>query len=124
MSFSRREAIQIIDKLTELTQHNALQWREEDPTRRMNDTTNRVDKVYVSNYMGRKIRVYEKYYKSYFEDDVNVFDWAEDVVIELIDNQGSTLSRFPSTSNQHELLNAIRFQNPQLKNFFTDIFGN
>jgi len=124
MSFSRREAIQIIDKLTELTQHNALQWREESPQRRMNDTTNRVDKVYVSTYMGRNIRVYEKFYKSYFEDDVNVFDWDEDVIIELIDNEGLVLSRFPSTSNKTELLNAIRYQNPQIRNFFTDIFGN
>ncbi|MDD9319160.1 hypothetical protein M0O54_03330 [Acinetobacter lactucae] len=123
MSLSRREAIQIVDKLTELTQHNTLQWKEESPTRRMNDTTNRVDKVYLSHYMGRNIRVYEKYYKAYFEDDVNVFEWAEDVVIELIDNDGLILSRFPSTSNQLELLNAIKFQNPQIRNFYTDIFG-
>ncbi|ENM3890279.1 hypothetical protein Q9F25_003499 [Vibrio cholerae] len=121
MTFSRRETIQIIDKLIELTQHGSINWAEERPESYMVGPDSKVDFVYITEYLGRIIRTYRRDYK-YYLDDVQ-YTWSYEIVIEFIDNSGNRLGRFPSTPNHSELLQAIQYQNPQIRNFFNDMFS-
>ncbi|MCY1166536.1 hypothetical protein D9M71_36780 [compost metagenome] len=117
MSYSRRESIQIIEKLTALTQHGKLNWQEVQPDRRMNDSISEVDIVYLTTYEGHDIRVYLRNYKSFFEDE-HTYNWEESVEVELLNSTGRVIFKFPSISNKYELLNAIEVQDTQVKSFF------
>ncbi|WP_045459882.1 hypothetical protein [Vibrio hyugaensis] len=121
MAFSKREAIQIIDKLVELTQHGRIEWVEEQPPAYLIASDSKVDLVYVTTYLNRHIRTYKRDFK-YWIDDVQ-FTWDKEVVIEFVDENGRRMGRFPHTPNTPELLRAIQYQNPQLQTFFNDMFG-
>ena len=119
--FGRREAIEIIDKFVELTQHGKIQWAESIPRSYMISQDSKVDIVYITNHLGRNISVYKRDYK-YYLDDVQ-YTWDKEVVIEFINESGERIGQFPTTPNAFELLHAIQYQNPQIKNFYTDMFG-
>ncbi|WP_415881725.1 hypothetical protein [Neptuniibacter sp. QD34_54] len=118
--FSTRQTAEIIDKLIELTQHNQISWGSQDPVAPMVGPDSRVDMVYVANYIGRNIRIYQQHFKYYLDDEK--YCWDEQMVVEFIDEYGSLLGKLPKTPNAYELLRAVQFQNPQINSFYDDLF--
>lgn len=118
--FSTRQTAEIIDKLIELTQHNQISWESHEPVAPMVGPDSRVDLVYVANYIGRNIRVYQQHFK-YYQDEERYF-WDEQMVIEFIDDYGALLGKLPKTPNAYDLIKAIQFQNPQINSFYDDLF--
>lgn len=118
--FNTRQTAEIIDKLIELTQHNQISWESQDAVAPMIGPDARVDMVYVANYIGRNIRIYQQHFKYYIDEEKYV--WDEQMVVEFIDNYGSLLGKLPKTPNAYELLRAIQFQNPQINSFYDDLF--
>ncbi|MFM5788673.1 hypothetical protein ACET5Z_17995 [Aeromonas veronii] len=121
MIYSRTETIQIIDKLIELTQHRMLLWQEGPLNDYMNGPDEMVEIVYVTEHLGRIIRAYRRDFK-YFYDEMN-FSWDYEIIIEFTNNYGHRLGRFQKTPNASELLQAIQYQNPNVRNFFNEIFN-
>lgn len=118
--FSQKQTAEIIDKLIELTQHNQIVWRSQDPVVPMIGPDSRVDMVYVVNYLERSIRVYHQHYK-YYLDEVK-YVWDEQMIVEFVDDFGAILGRLPKTPNAWDLLKAIQFQNPKINSFYDDLF--
>ena len=119
--FNQREAIQIVDKLIELTQHGVMAWTKEDPPGYMNTMDSRVDLIYVASHLGRRMRVYVYHFKYYFDE--SSFVWDQQVKIEIIDSYDRVEASFPKVPNSMELLSSIQYQNPNVGNFYKDIFG-
>jgi|GEM_PF-6465259 len=118
--FSTRQTAEIIDKLIELTQHNQMSWESRDPVAPMVGPDSRVDMVYVANYIGRNIRIYQQHFKYYLDEERYV--WDEQMIVEFIDDYDALLGKLPKTPNAYELLKAIQFQNPQINSFYDDLF--
>lgn len=118
--FSTKQTAEIIDKLIELTQHDKMVWKGQDPVAPMVGPDSRVDMVYVAKHLGRNIRVYRQNFKYYFDEEK--YTWDEKIVVDLVDDYGSLLGTFPNTPNAWELIKAIQFQNPEVKNFYDDLF--
>lgn len=119
--FNRRQTVEIIDKLIELTQHSQISWESENPPAYMNNMDSRVDVVYIAKHLGRIFRVYKYHYK-YFIDEER-YSWSEQVNFEFIDGYGNIMGEFSSTPNAIDLLRAIQFQNPNINGFYKDLFG-
>jgi hypothetical protein len=118
--FNTRQTAEIIDKLIELTQHNKMIWAGEDAVSSMIGPDSRVDIVYVANYIGRNIRIYNQHFKYYLDEER--YSWDEQMIVEFIDGYGTLMGRLPKTPNAYELLRAIQFQNPQINSFYDDLF--
>ncbi|PPK49815.1 hypothetical protein [Marinobacter persicus] len=118
--FSSRQTAEIIDKLIELTQHNHIVWRSQDPVAPMIGPDARVDMVYIVNHLGRNIRAYNQNFKYYLDEEKYV--WDEQIIVEFVDDYGAVLGRLPRTPNAWDLLKAIQFQNPQINTFYDDLF--
>jgi hypothetical protein len=119
--FSRRESIEIVDKLIELTHHGVIEWEKYSPPSYLVGPDSNVDLVYAVNYLNRTIQIYRRDFK-YYLDEIQ-YTWDYEIVIEFVSNNGERLGRFPNTPNASELLAAIQYQNPEIKNFYKDIFG-
>ncbi|MEY3881845.1 MAG: hypothetical protein RIQ94_2641 [Pseudomonadota bacterium] len=117
---SKKETIEIIEKLIELTQHNQIIWQSQPAPRYMCSPDSRIDLVYETEYLGRYIRLYQKQFKYYIDE--NQYTWDENMIFEIVDDQGNTIWEFPRTPNAYELLKAVQFQNPQVSNFYNDLF--
>jgi hypothetical protein len=118
--FSTRQAVEIIDKLIELTQHNNIFWQSAAPTPPMIGPDSRVDLVYITNHIGRNIRVYKQHFKYYLDEER--YTWDEQMKVEFVDDYGNILGELPRTPNSYELLKTIQFQNPSINSFYTDLF--
>ena len=118
---SQRETIEIIDKLLELTQHGNITWSSDEPPYNLTSADVRIQLVYVTQYLNRNIRLYEKEYK-YFVDEAQ-FHWQSRSVFEFIDESGNTLWEFPQTANAWDLLKAIQYKNSQVDDFYKNMFG-
>jgi hypothetical protein len=117
---SKMQAAQIIDKLTELTQHNQIKWESGHPEPYMNGPDSRVDLVYTTEHIGRQVRIYLNNFKFYLDEDR--YAWDSEVNFEFIDNFGNSLGMLPKTPNAFDLLRAVQYQNPQIGQFYNDLF--
>jgi len=112
--------IEIIAKLTKLTQDNILQWRiSEVPESLKGFKEERVDVVYISIYNGKRLRIYEKKKKETIVVGFNRFEtlWETYTVLDFSDKTGISLWAFPAVEGLNNLLNAVRFQVTEVKNF-------
>lgn len=117
---SKMQAAQIIDKLTELTQHNLIKWESGHPAPYMNGPDSRVDLVYTTEHIGRQVRIYLYHFKFYLDEDR--YTWDSEINFEFIDNSGNSLGMLPKTPNAFDLLRSIQYQNPQVGHFYDDLF--
>lgn len=118
---NQRQSIEIVDKLIELTQHGELLWDYERPNSYMLAQDSKVDTVYLTQYLGRNIRIYRRDFKYYLDESQYTWDW--EVIVEFVNDQGERMGRFPQSPNSIELIQAIQYQNPQIKDFYNDMFG-
>lgn len=121
MIYSKSDAIKVIDKLIELTQHGSLVWQESNLRPALEGPDSIIEVVYVATYLDAMLRIYKRNYKYYFDE--NQFTWDSEIVVEFIAQNGYGLGRLPKTSNAAELLQSIQYQNPQIRNFIRGILG-
>jgi hypothetical protein len=118
---SKKEYIQLIDKLTELTQSGELEWDRKLCPDKLESTENKIDIVYTTELEGRNLRLYEEKYKHY--TDEFDFYWADGLVLEFIDDSGGHIWQFPDLRNIMDLLKAVKFKEAGVDSFIKDVLG-
>ena len=118
---SRRETVEIVDKLIELTQHNNVVWESSKPPDNLTGTDVRIDLVYTAFHLNKHIRIYQKEYKLFMGKSRQ--NWDSEVVFEFIDPSGHSLLQFPETNNVVNLFNAVQYQNSKVSDFYKDLVG-
>ena len=118
--YDKKKTMEIIDKLIEFTQHDRISWTSSANLPFLQGSDIRIDMVYVTEYIGRKFRIYKRHYKHYINEEEFFID--DEVCLEFIDNSELSLGKLQHTSNVDNLLTAIQYQNPMIKNFYDDLF--
>ena len=90
---SNKEYIQLIDRLTELTQLKELLWERKACPDGLESTGNKINIVYEVDFKNKYLRLYEEKYK-YFTDEFD-FYWADRLILEFIDEFGDHIWQFP-----------------------------
>lgn len=116
-----REYIQLIDRLTELTQSKEIEWDRKHCPDKLEGTENKIDMVYEIEYKGKNLRLYEEKYK-HFTDEFD-FYWADRVVLEFIDEVGGHIWKFPDLRSISDLLTAIKYKEAGVDSFIQDVLG-
>ncbi|WP_201525951.1 hypothetical protein [Psychrobacter frigidicola] len=118
---SNREYIQLVDRLTEMTQNGVMRWNRYEPPTNMVDTENNINFVYTTIYNRKNIRIYEEDYKYY--TDESEYYWSKRVVIEFIDESLNSVWQFPKITNSWNLLDAVRYEDAGVADFMKSILG-
>lgn len=118
---SSKEYIQLIDKLTELTQSGELVWERKSCPDKLESTENKIDFVYEAELKGKNLRLYEEKYKNY--TDEFDFHWVDGLVLEFIDDSGGHIWRFPNFRNIMDLLKAVKYKEADVDSFIKDVLG-
>lgn len=101
MTTANDKLIDAIVKLIKGTQEGKITWAVEKLTPKI---------VYVTEYKGRGLRLYELAY-----DSPN---------LEIIDDNGTTLWTFPPVSGLDDLLSSVRYQTAGVKSFLDEIIDD
>ncbi|AKS65908.1 hypothetical protein NJ8700_11105 [Aggregatibacter aphrophilus NJ8700] len=120
--YSREDSIRVIDKLIELTQHNKLNWSEVRPRSYMLSPGENVDIIYRAQYQQVYINVYKRRFRYYYDD--TDYSWDDEVIVELVNEDGASLSRLPDTPNASELLSSIQYQSQAVQSFYNNILNS
>jgi hypothetical protein len=103
----------VVEKLIEQTISGKVQWWPESKLDEVRE--NVVGDGYCAEVMGRRIAAYEFRYKRYSDEDL--WEWDEDVAVEFVDADCKLLWRWPGVSNRYRLVDAIRYQHANAKQF-------
>lgn len=113
-----KETINLIEKLIELTQKNIIKWEISDKCPMLSDME-KYDTIFMTEYLGQKLRVYKFLYRHYRDEDE--FYWLEEYKLEIFDEKNNTLFNFPTVPNTKDLLNAVMYQKSDVKDFYKKI---
>ena len=116
--------IEVIAKLTKLTQDNILEWQiSEIPKALQGFKDVRIDVVYFSIYKGKRLRIYKKKEKETIAVGFNRFEtlWETSTILDFTDDNGVSLWTFPQVEGLNNLLNAVKFQVTGVKDFLKDL---
>lgn len=117
-----KEYIQLIDRLTELTQSTELEWERRAYPGKLVSTESQIDAVYEVEYKNRNLRLYEKSYKNY--TDEYEYQWTEGVVLEFVDGDGDHVWQFPNLRSIWDLLKAVKYKEAGVDSFINDVLGD
>jgi len=106
----------VINRIINLTRSNALKWDKQDPPPWLTDSDTKIESVYLTEYAGRRLRLYEARYQTYDEMDRN-WSWAKKPVLQLIDKRNKTDWEFPWCRELKDLLEAVRYHSANIGDF-------
>lgn len=118
--YTKKQTVEIIDKLIELTQHGIITWEKNAPEQYMIDHYRRVELVFTAKHIGQLFRVYNRYFQHYYDEDT--YMWDNEIIFEFIDENGVSLGILPNTPNTNDLFQSIQFQTSKVNNFYNDLF--
>ncbi len=96
-------------KLLQLTAKGELEWRRTTDTRQLVLATNEVVPVaYVATLAGNRFALYEKRFRT-MDEDANVY-WDDQIMLQLIDEEGTPIWPFPRSPNLYALLGKVAAQ--------------
>lgn len=120
--------VRIVSKFNELTQEGQLSWTRLDPPPGLRDSNTIVEAVYVSEVrlkeIYQRVRIYEGKYRTY-DNDFGSY-WANEVVLEFIDEEGRSEWQFPEIPGIWDLLESVKYQVTDVDSFleeFDEVFG-
>jgi len=140
MASDKDRFIALVAKLIELTQDGKLKWLARKPrTSLSHDAEMAVDVVYVADYEGKTLGLYQVRHKweapasgslsavlsvnpfSMYGIDTPKYSW--NTVLEFIDSSGNCLWTFPEVSGLSDLFKAVQYQVAGVKKFLDDVLG-
>ena len=109
--------IEVVGELIKLTLKNQLVWKVGEPLRSIGkESDERIESVFYTTYQGKKLRLYKRIYKAYrHRDEVTYAPIYEpflvsEVVLEIVDDNGLTLWRFPTLDITLDLLSSVQYR--------------
>ncbi|MFM2479828.1 hypothetical protein [Celerinatantimonas sp. YJH-8] len=111
-----RDWILLVDKLTELTQYNKINWERDDAPNYLQSSISRVDFVYFTTFNNQRFRLFEETYK-YFTDEHQYF-WETQSQLDLVDSYGNSIFDIPKTKNMYNLMQAVKYQSSNISQIF------
>ena len=114
MAKASLEWIDVVSRFIELTQDGELVWEAGQPFKSIGqDNSERIESVFTSNYKGKKLRIYKRTYQSY-QIPSNLGPKGgyitDEVVLEIIADNGLTLWTFPKVHIIRDLLKAVQYE--------------
>jgi hypothetical protein len=135
--------VEAIAKLIKLTQDKKIVWSAGNTNYLVNKMPSNIyESVYITNYKGKRLRIYKKYYTvsklaesflSQFSDsDISGYLGSESkskprtvsqVVLEIIDDKDYTVWEFPNLSITDNLLSSVIFQTCGVNELLNDLIN-
>ena len=106
----------VIIQLINLTRSNELKWIKQDPPSWLTDSGSKIESVYLTEYKGRKLRLFKESYLKYDDMDTSWF-WAKRTVLQLIDKNNKTDWEFPWCRELKDLIEAVRYHSANVGEF-------
>jgi hypothetical protein len=113
----------VIIQLINLTRSNELKWKKQDPPNWLTDSGSKIESVYLTEYKGRKLRLYEEKYQSYDDFDRS-YSWAKRPVLQIIDQFNKTDWEFPWCRELKDLIEAVRYHSANVSEFLDNFLNN
>ncbi len=106
-----------VERLLAMTQAHELRWKTSDLQRE-----DAIGAVYEAEVHGRRVAVWEFSYRHYTDED----NWipSQDVAIEFVDELGRCQWRWPETSGQGRLLDAVQYQVSNANEFLKQLLNS
>ncbi|MDI6792938.1 MAG: hypothetical protein QME81_08750 [bacterium] len=116
MSPLQSKLITLITYLSKLTQEEELSWERLFPPDSLSSKT---EVVFETTFEDRKLRIYEEYYKNWYDEDNYV--WDSRVVLSFIDSQGRTEWEFPPVAGLGDLLESVKYRSANVGGFLDSV---
>ena len=127
MTKEKDKWIEVIAKLTKMTQENALIWRRSEVPEFFKNLENvKVEVIYLTKYKDKILRIYEKRVKDFdygFFGTGSTFKWSPHTILDFADPNGASLWVFPEVQGLDNLFSAVRFQVAGVKDFLKDLLN-
>ncbi|MCI0697221.1 hypothetical protein L0337_35110 [candidate division KSB1 bacterium] len=128
MNEERPKSVEVVGKLTQLTQQGKIEWKEIGaPASFSHGKDTIIDFAYVTDYKNRKLIIYQQRKKNIHHDITGeiIISWEEPkTALEIIDENFKVLWTFPWSRNIDDLLYSIRFKLEGIKDFFDKILDD
>jgi hypothetical protein len=112
--------IDIVAALIKLTQMGQLVWRIENPSDTFAPPDRYVEVVYITEYKNSVFRLYEEILASnrFQHSPLKILrtNAPREIVLEIVDNGGRSLWRFPQITALNDLLATVKYQVSDVKN--------
>jgi len=119
MKVKRDKIIEAIAKIIELTRANILSWDAVNSTAVKEKNSNDIiSSVFSTLYREKKLRIFKRQYLSHYQGSI---DWFEEVVLEIVDTQTSSLWTFPKEAIINDLLRTIKFKKSGADDFIDSL---
>jgi hypothetical protein len=135
MAEEKRERVRLSDAVTrmiELTQQGRLEWRAAISSE-MPEDEDRVTAVYITEFNGRKLRLYGDRIEVSRNESLSsaiqalagmpapTEEWRTIAVLEFINDEGISLWRFPFSGAISDLLDAVQYRVAGVNEFLAEI---
>ncbi len=108
MKVKRDKIIEAIAKIIELTRANILRWNAVNSSAVKEKNSNDIiSSVFSTPYKEKILRIFKRKYLSHYQGSI---DWFEEVVLEIVDDNGNSLWTFPKEAIINDLLQTIQFK--------------
>jgi len=122
---TKKDYIQLINKLTELTQSDTIKWDRRPCPETLIDTNHKIGVVYKTEYKNQYLRLYEEKYKHYQTIPISLYEseyyWDDNVILEFIDEKGEHIWQFPYMRSIWDLLKAVKYNEAKVDNFIESV---
>ena len=112
----------VIIRLINLTRSNKLKWEKQDPPYLLTDSGSKIESVYLTEYKGRNLRLFEEKYQRFDDMDQSWF-WARRPVLQLIDKRNKTDWEFPWCRELKDLVEAVKYHTANVSDFLDNFFN-
>ena len=110
---------QFVFKLNKETKEDKILWRITDFTKpALIGTEELMDAIYVTNVLKKNIRLFRLKIR-YFTDEYE-YEWAESFRLELVDDNGNSLYKFPDDSAISDLYDTVKYKTSNIADLFND----
>jgi hypothetical protein len=73
-------------------------------------TDERIESVFYTTYKGKRLRLYKRTYKAYRNEITSAPYMADEVILEIVADNGLTLWTFPKVDITRDLLEAVQYE--------------
>jgi len=114
---------QFIFKLNKETKEDKIVWRISTFTKpALLGSEEILDAIYYTDVLENKIRLFRLKVKHYLEEDY--YEWVEDFRLEIVDENGNSLYKFPEDTAISDLYDTVQFKTSKISDLFNGFLSD